>query len=132
MTTRKRSFTLPWRSRTTIARDVDTELSFHFDMRITELRARGLTEDAARQQATAEFGDLEFTRVYCRREDECAVREERRADRLTEWRQDLIYAVRMLLRSPGFAVASLLTLSIAIGANTVIGRIGGLDQIRRT
>jgi len=103
-----------------IARDVDAELSFHFDMRIAELRGRGLSEGAARQQATREFGDLESTRAYCRREDESAVREERRADRLTEWRQDLAYTVRTLLRAPGFAVASLLTLAIAIGANTAV------------
>lgn len=120
MTTRNRFFRLPWRSRTTIARDVDVELSFHFDMRIAELQARGLNEDAARQLATTEFGDLEFTRSYCRREDEHAVRDERRADRLAEWRHDLVYAIRTLLRSPGFAVASLLTLAIAIGANTAV------------
>ncbi|HEY4219467.1 MAG TPA: ABC transporter permease [Gemmatimonadaceae bacterium] len=120
MTTGKRIFTLPWRSRTTIAHDVDAELSFHFDMRIAELRARGLSEGDARQQAAAEFGDLEFTRSYCRREDEHAVHDQRWTDRLTEWRQDLVYAVRTLRRSPGFALASLITLAIAIGANTAV------------
>jgi predicted permease len=120
MNPRKRFFTLPWRSRASIASDVDTELAFHFDMRIAELRARGSSDEAARRQASTEFGDLEFTRAYCRREDEDAARDERRADRLTEWRQDLSYAVRTLLRSPGFAAASLLTLAIAIGANTAV------------
>ncbi|MGH7649052.1 MAG: ABC transporter permease, partial [Gemmatimonadaceae bacterium] len=120
MNPRKRFFTLPWRSRASIASAVDTELAFHFDMRIAELRARGSSDEAARRQASTEFGDLEFTRAYCRREDEYAARDERRADRLTEWRQDLAYAVRTLLRSPGFAAASLLTLAIAIGANTAV------------
>src|SRR5215471_1026560 len=111
---------LPWRSRASIARDVDTELAFHLEMRIAELRASGLADAAARAQANAEFGDLEFTRGYCRREDERAARDDRRADQFTEWRQDVAYAVRTLRRSPSFAAVSLLTLAIAIGANTSV------------
>ncbi len=120
MSTRRRLFRFPGRSGTSIARDVDDELSFHFDMRIAELRSSGLSEDAAQQQARTEFGDLEFTRSYCRNQDESAARDDRRADLFAEWRQDVLYAVRTLRRSPSFATVSLLTLAIAIGANTAV------------
>jgi len=120
MSTPRRLFKFPWRSGASIARDVDDELSFHFDMRIAELRSHGMSEEAAQQQARTEFGDLEFTRKYCRNQDESAARDERRADLFSEWRQDVVYAVRTLRRSPAFAAVSLLTLAIAIGANTAV------------
>ena len=49
--------------------EVDEELTTHLQMRVEELVARGLSPDEARREAVRQFGDLEFTRQYCRTQD---------------------------------------------------------------
>jgi putative ABC transport system permease protein len=108
------------RSRKQIARDVDAELTFHLEMRIEELTRSGVAPEEARRTAREEFGDLEYTRAYCRRMDEGTERAARRADWLAELGQDLRHAGRTIRRSPAYALVSLVTLLLAIGANTAV------------
>ncbi|MFY9936963.1 MAG: permease prefix domain 1-containing protein, partial [Silvibacterium sp.] len=92
--------------------DFDAELESHLAMHIEDGVRSGLSEEEARRKALIKLGGLEQTRA--------AFRERRGLPILETLAQDVVYGLRVLRKNPGFALITILTLALGIGANTAL------------
>jgi predicted permease len=92
--------------------DLNDELAFHVDRETEKYVALGMPPAEARRRALVALGGLEKTK------------EAHRDRRGSRWLEDAVkdarYSIRALGREPSLAVTAILTLAIAIGANTAI------------
>jgi hypothetical protein len=127
-----RAFRLAIRGRAQLAADVDEEVAFHLAERVAQLERRGLSREAAREEAIRRFGPAHLTRLRDargwswraapvlhttarRREDRMRIREA-----LEDLGNDLRHGWRALQRAPGFTAVIALTLALGLGANVTI------------
>src|SRR5215471_3231060 len=110
---------LNWFRRRKLETDLDRELSYHLDRRVSDLIHSGIPEPEARRRAALELGGA------------TQIREEVRDIWLTRWLRDFVYdlrfSARSFLRSPSFTATAVLSLALGIGATTALYSL--IDQV---
>ncbi|MFL6438815.1 MAG: ADOP family duplicated permease [Terriglobales bacterium] len=94
------------------ADDFAEEIKSHFELEADELQSEGLSEEEAYRRARVEFGNAQTAqeRFYLRG----------RIVWLDNLLHDIKFAIRQLIRNPGFASVAIVTLALGIAANSTI------------
>ena len=109
-------------SRRQFSGELDEEMAFHREQAEKGFIAEGMTPEAARCAAVRQFGNA--TRLKERSHEVVGFS-------LEAVVQDLRFALRQLMRSPGFALATVITLALGVGATTSVFTLVQATLLRR-
>ena len=100
--------------------EVDAELRFHLEGRIEELMQKGMSRKDAEEEARRRFGDRERIGAELEVIATATHRQQAARERWAAVVRDFRFALRGMLAKPGYTAVVVLTLALAIGANTAI------------
>ncbi len=94
------------------ADDFAQEIQSHLELEADELQHEGVSADEARRRAKVEFGNVQAAEERFNLKD--------RAEWFDNLLRDLKFAMRQMVKNPGFALTAVLVLALGIGASVAI------------
>jgi putative ABC transport system permease protein len=101
-----------WFDRGRREREWSAELESHLQLHIEDNLRAGMSQEEARREALLKFGGIESVKESLRDQASLAW--------LETTLRDIRYALRSIARSPGFAVTTLLSLTLGLGASLAV------------
>src|SRR6188508_3079530 len=102
--------------------EIDSELRFHLAEREDELATTGMSQEAARREATRRFGNY-----LSHKERTGDMDISRRAESVV---RDVQHGLRQLRLNPGFTTVAVLSLALGIGANSAMFQLLNAVRLR--